>query len=85
MPSSDLAIPFLGYKSHISINRKFRFIRKWKKTDEEIKSLRQAWAKSSALRSFVCASNCPTCGETGTSAPHRKHYETDIADTSSVA
>ncbi|GBR54744.1 hypothetical protein GCM10007872_31130 [Gluconobacter sphaericus NBRC 12467] len=33
MPSSDLAIPFFGYKSHVSIDRKFRFIRKWKKTD----------------------------------------------------
>jgi transposase len=33
MPSSDLAIPFLGYKSHLSIDRKFRFIREWKTTD----------------------------------------------------
>ena len=33
MPSSDLAIPFFGYKSHVSIDRKFRFIRKWKATD----------------------------------------------------
>ncbi|CEF43032.1 transposase [Acetobacter senegalensis] len=33
MPSSDLAIPFFAYKSHISIDRKFRFIRKWKTTD----------------------------------------------------
>ena len=33
MPSSDLAIPFFGYKSHISIDRKFRLIRKWKTTD----------------------------------------------------
>lgn len=33
MPSTDLAIPFFGYKSHISIDRKFRFIRKWKATD----------------------------------------------------
>nr|WP_249201644.1 IS5 family transposase [Gluconobacter sphaericus] len=33
MPSSDLAIPFFGYKSHVSIDRKFRFIRKWKTTD----------------------------------------------------
>jgi hypothetical protein len=33
MPSSDLAILFFGYKSHVSINRKFRFIRKWKMTD----------------------------------------------------
>ncbi len=30
IPSTDLAIPFFGYKSHISINRKFRLIRKWK-------------------------------------------------------
>ncbi len=33
MPATDLAIPFFGYKSHISINRKFRLIRKWKATD----------------------------------------------------
>ncbi|MEN3177633.1 IS5 family transposase [Gluconobacter sp. OJA] len=32
MPPSDLANPFFGYKSHISIDRKFRFIRKWKTT-----------------------------------------------------
>ena len=32
MPSSDLVIPFFGYKWHVSINRKFRFIRKWKTT-----------------------------------------------------
>jgi hypothetical protein len=31
--STDLAIPFFGYKSHISIDRKFRLIRKWKTTD----------------------------------------------------
>ncbi|BAK82470.1 IS5 family transposase [Komagataeibacter medellinensis] len=33
LPSTDLAIPFFGYKSHISIDRKFRLIRKWKATD----------------------------------------------------
>ncbi len=33
IPSTDLAIPFFGYKSHISIDRKFRLIRKWKATD----------------------------------------------------
>ncbi|MBN3868665.1 IS5 family transposase [Gluconobacter kondonii] len=33
IPSTDLAIPFFGYKSHISIDRKFRFIWKWKATD----------------------------------------------------
>ena len=32
MPSSDLAIPFFGYKSPVSIDRKYRFIRKWKTT-----------------------------------------------------
>ena len=31
-PTTDLAIPFFGYKSHVSIDRKFRFIRKWKTT-----------------------------------------------------
>ncbi len=29
----DLAIPFFGYKSYVSIDRKFRLIRKWKTTD----------------------------------------------------
>ncbi|WP_264779075.1 IS5 family transposase, partial [Gluconobacter sphaericus] len=33
LPATDLAIPFFGYKSHVSIDRKFRFIRKWKATD----------------------------------------------------
>ena len=33
MPATDLAIPFFGYKSHISIDRKFQLIRKWKTTD----------------------------------------------------
>ncbi|MBS1035221.1 IS5 family transposase [Gluconobacter cerinus] len=33
IPATDLAIPFCGYKSHISIDRKFRLIRKWKTTD----------------------------------------------------
>ena len=32
-PATDLAIPFFGYKSHISIDRKFRLIRTWKATD----------------------------------------------------
>ena len=33
IPATDLVIPFFGYKSHISIDRKFRLIRKWKTTD----------------------------------------------------
>lgn len=33
LPATDLAIPFFGYKSHVSIDRKFRLIRKWKTTD----------------------------------------------------
>ncbi|AQS92401.1 transposase (plasmid) [Gluconobacter albidus] len=32
IPTTDLAIPFFGYKSHFSIDRKYRFIRKWKTT-----------------------------------------------------
>jgi hypothetical protein len=32
MPVTDLAIPFFGYKSHASIDWKFRFIRQWKTT-----------------------------------------------------
>ena len=33
IPSMDLAIPFFGCTSHVFIDRKFRLIRKWKKTD----------------------------------------------------
>ncbi|GLQ64293.1 hypothetical protein GCM10007867_31400 [Gluconobacter cerinus] len=33
VPATDLAIPVDGYKSHVAIDRKFRFIRKWKTTD----------------------------------------------------
>ena len=32
IPTTDLVIPFFGYKFHVSIDRKFRFIRKWKTT-----------------------------------------------------
>lgn len=32
-PSTDLAIPFFGYKSHISIDRKLRLIWQWKVSD----------------------------------------------------
>lgn len=33
IPSTDLAIPFFDDKSHISIDRKFKLIRKWEATD----------------------------------------------------
>ncbi|GBQ96219.1 transposase [Gluconobacter cerinus NRIC 0229] len=33
LPATDLAIPFFGYKSHVSIDRNFRLIRKWKTTN----------------------------------------------------
>jgi hypothetical protein len=33
IPSTDLVIPFFGYKSHISIDQKFMLICKWKTTD----------------------------------------------------
>ena len=33
VPAIDLAIPAFGYKSHISIDRRFRRIRRWKATD----------------------------------------------------
>ncbi|MCP1203675.1 IS5 family transposase [Acetobacter oryzoeni] len=36
LPATDLAIPFFGYKSHVSIDRKFRLIRKWKTTDAAV-------------------------------------------------
>ncbi|AFW01810.1 transposase [Gluconobacter oxydans H24] len=32
LPARDLAIPFFSYKSHISIDRKSKLIRKWKTT-----------------------------------------------------
>ena len=31
--ATDLAVPFFGYKSHVSIDRKFCLIRKWKTND----------------------------------------------------
>jgi len=33
IPATDLAVSFFGYKSHISIDRKFPLVRKWKATD----------------------------------------------------
>lgn len=33
MPATDIAIPFFGYQSNFSIDRKFRLIRKWKTID----------------------------------------------------
>lgn len=33
VPAMDLAIPAFGYKNHISIDRRFRLIRRWKTTD----------------------------------------------------
>lgn len=33
VPATDLAIPAFGYKNHISIDRRFRLIRRWKATD----------------------------------------------------
>ncbi|GBR51548.1 hypothetical protein GCM10007872_31480 [Gluconobacter sphaericus NBRC 12467] len=33
LPATNLAIPFFGYKSHVSIDRKFRLIREWKTMD----------------------------------------------------
>jgi IS5 family transposase len=33
MPAVDLAIPAFGYRNHISIDRRFGFIRKWLTTD----------------------------------------------------
>lgn len=33
MPAVNLAIPAFGYKNHISIDRRFRLIRRWKATD----------------------------------------------------
>jgi len=33
VPAVDLAIPAFGYKNHISMDRRFRLIRRWKVTD----------------------------------------------------
>jgi transposase, IS5 family len=33
MPPVDLAIPLFGYQNHVSIDRGFGFIRKWRATD----------------------------------------------------
>lgn len=36
MPATELAIPFFGYKSHVSIDRKLRLIQKLKTTDAAV-------------------------------------------------
>jgi len=33
MPPVDLAIPLFGYQNHVSIDRRFGFIRRWAATD----------------------------------------------------
>ena len=55
MPPVDLAIPLFGYQNHVSIDRRFGFIRRWAATD------------AAAMRAVVCAKACSTrpIGELG--------------------
>ncbi len=57
-PPVDLAIPLFGYQNHISIDRRFGFIRRWAATDAtayEGRRLRQGLVDSSNTASGVWA------------------------------
>jgi len=57
-PATDLVIPFFGYKSHVSIDRKFRLIPKWKTTDAAASDgarLRESWLDKTNTASTVWA------------------------------
>ncbi|MDE7540170.1 hypothetical protein PY792_07865 [Gluconobacter sphaericus] len=58
IPTTDLAIPFFGYKSHAYIDRKFRFIRKWKATNAAASDgarLRASVSLSSGWQPSICS------------------------------
>ena len=58
MPPVDLAIPLFGYQNHVSIDRRFGFIRRWAATDAaayEGRRLRQGLLDSSNTASGVWA------------------------------
>src|SRR5215475_13311162 len=57
-PPVDLAIPFFGYQNHVSIDRRFGFIRRWAATDAaayEGRRLRQGLLDKSNTASGVWA------------------------------
>ena len=58
MPPVDLAIPLFGYQNHVSIDRRFGFIRRWAATDAatyEGRRLRQGLLDKSNTASGVWA------------------------------
>jgi IS5 family transposase len=58
MPPVDLAIPLFGYQNHVSIDRRFGFIRRWTATDAaayEGRRLREGLLDSSNTASGVRA------------------------------
>ena len=58
IPPVDLAIPLFGYQNHVSIDRRFGFIRRWAATDAaayEGRRLRQGLLDSSNTASGVWA------------------------------
>lgn len=67
IPATDLAIPFFGYKSHISIDRKFRPIQKWKATgaaaSDGADCARDCWTKPTPPQQYGqtrCIAQKPT-------------------------
>jgi transposase, IS5 family len=58
MPPVDLAIPLFGYQNHVSIDRRFGFIRRWAATDAAVnegRRLRQGLLDKSNTASGVWA------------------------------
>ena len=72
MPPVDLAIPLFGYQSHVSIDRRFGFIRRWAATDAaayEGRRLRQGLLDKSNTASGVWADTA-----------YRSASQRDVAD-----
>jgi hypothetical protein len=58
MPPLDLAIPLFGYRNHVSIDRRFGFIRRWAATDAtayEGRRLRRGFLNKTNTKSGVWA------------------------------
>ena len=57
VPVVDRAIPAFGYKNHISIDRRFRLIRRWKATDASAHlTRRQSPAKNGRKNRWILTS-----------------------------
>lgn len=76
-----ISIPFFGYKSHISIDRKFRLIRKWNTTN----SARTCWIAairplmSGQTRAYRAKNNEAFVGKHGfVSRVHRKKQHSNL-------